>query len=448
MDREAMTPFLNACGMGGPLRLKVEERARPGASVRLIEQPFILIGRGERMDLMLDHWQVSRRHAYLQVVNGRVFCADLGSRLTASWENCGGVPGWLDREHVVQIGPYRIRVEDAPALSGRSRPIDSAQLPAVNLEFSGLEFSGEAAGQSYWSVRDEVTLLGRSPECKLRLIDPDVSKFHSSLIRTPHGLWVVDLVGRSGIAINGRRVHCGWLDEGAELTVARSVIRVRYGVSPETLRSWRLATGGFQVSYAPDRPGPEASAAPNTALPVGPVTSFDRELVRVPLIAAQKHRSSTPPPQPPAVRADDPLALQLLTQFEQMQQQMFSQFNQMIVMMAQAFGAVQREQMESVREELEQLRELSRELQELQLQRDSELARPEHLGITSDKNISDIRSDVPLEPAWDLPGPTAAEPGESPSDVDVHAWLNQRIKAVQEEQQGRWQRIRDLILGR
>ena len=104
-----MDLFREACGMTGPLPLRVEY---PGVSEPLqwvLYQPFALIGREPRAHLQLDHDQVSRRHAYLQIVGGRVFFMDLESRLGTHWESGPRRSGWLDREQVVQIGPYSIR---------------------------------------------------------------------------------------------------------------------------------------------------------------------------------------------------------------------------------------------------------------------------------------------------------------------------------------------------
>src|ERR1700722_5175974 len=67
----AMDPFLSSCGASGPLRLDVTGPS-PRQSVRCVfEQPCVMIGRDQGNDLRLDHDQVSRRHAYLQMMAGR-----------------------------------------------------------------------------------------------------------------------------------------------------------------------------------------------------------------------------------------------------------------------------------------------------------------------------------------------------------------------------------------
>src|SRR5882757_650040 len=72
--------FLSACGSPEPLRVGVDERDQLLTDTWTFRQPFLVIGRRPDSDLRLDHWQVSRRHAYLQMIEGRYFCVDLGSR--------------------------------------------------------------------------------------------------------------------------------------------------------------------------------------------------------------------------------------------------------------------------------------------------------------------------------------------------------------------------------
>lgn len=419
MDEQALESFSAACGLGGPLLLEVEDRGRSGVEPvrRSLAQPFALVGRGERMDLTLDHWQVSRRQAYVQVVAGRIFCADLGGRVAASQ--------WVGGP-VVYVGPCRIRVVVPEARGDSGEEDGPREAPVATLEFSGLEFAGEAAGRSRWSPRDAVTLVGGAPECALRIIDPAVSKFDCSLVRTTAGLWVVDLLGRGGVAINGERLRYGLLRDGDELRIASSSLRVRYG-DPASA------------------PGNGRALVPFSA-PIAPTLAyrppFDRELTRVAPFAP-------PRPQPPP--ESDAVALQLMAQFEQMQQQMFDQFNQMILSMAQAFGTAHREQMASVREELDQLREITRELQELQARRDAAPPPSSTPATTPAANGSSADPEGPPlpspEPASGPAEPPPDHPGGEPG-VDVHAWINQRINALQAEQQGRWQKLREMVFGR
>src|SRR5438445_7532227 len=95
--------------MTGPLQLRVDY---PGVAEPLqwvLYQPFAVIGREPRAHLQLDHNEVSRRHAYLQVVGGRIFFMDLESEFGVHWEDGPRRTGWLDEQQLVRIGPYTIR---------------------------------------------------------------------------------------------------------------------------------------------------------------------------------------------------------------------------------------------------------------------------------------------------------------------------------------------------
>ena len=103
--------FSEACGLAGPLKVRLENPAREVASELEFRCPFLVVGRGDSMDLAIDSPAVSRRHAYFQVVAGRVFCVDLGSRTGVRWEDGARTVGWVDRGQGVDIGPERNNFE-------------------------------------------------------------------------------------------------------------------------------------------------------------------------------------------------------------------------------------------------------------------------------------------------------------------------------------------------
>src|SRR3954454_13871272 len=101
--------FSEACGLAGPLRVRLEDPGRPGASTIEFPRPFLVVGRDELADLAIDSPEVSRRHAYFQVVAGRVFCVDLLSQSGVRWDDGVRPVGWVERERGVEVGPARIR---------------------------------------------------------------------------------------------------------------------------------------------------------------------------------------------------------------------------------------------------------------------------------------------------------------------------------------------------
>jgi pSer/pThr/pTyr-binding forkhead associated (FHA) protein len=477
--------FLSACGASGPLWLDAES---PGGADRrwILSRPFAVVGRDPGADLILDHAQVSRRHAYLQVIAGRVFCVDLGSRTGVAWEGRPRRSGWVDRQQRVRIGPFQIRAGGSAGPADledplTARSLEDPPLPAVTLEFP------QSPERPPWRLGQVLTLVGRSPECRLTLVDTAVSRYHFSLLRTPMGLWVVDLLGKGGILVNGQRLRWGRLDHGDQLQVGHFLIRIRCG-DP---------TGGSMFSFSVRMP------------------ALGAETVHPELAGPSRSRDVAEPsdlPAPLKAELTEPILTQMANQFGQMQQQMFDQFQQVMMMMAQTFGTLQRDQMGLVREELDRLRQLNQDLNALQVElaaRSSAapppaspppgdasmaaaLARIEALLLASPPRLGPAPAEggpagptlagqgpergslpPPLgegeqgtirngaqavegpSPAERTAGPSpspagkqaAACPGSLPDDT-IHMLLSQRIAAIQQERQGRWQRVLDLMLGR
>src|SRR2546430_1931701 len=145
MNNQSMNRFLGACGATGPLKLIAEGPERDDVVHAAVDQPFALIGSGANTDLRLDDEQVSHRHLFLQVYDGRVFAFDLGSRTGTHWEEERRPHGWLDVGQTIRVGKYRIRLEeegmtDEPSIARSSEPLVSRNfhnplLPSVSLEF-------------------------------------------------------------------------------------------------------------------------------------------------------------------------------------------------------------------------------------------------------------------------------------------------------------------------
>src|SRR3954466_14921233 len=113
--------FLQGCGATGPVVLGIEEPGAAGVSWRVFDQPFLVVGRAPGAPGFLNDPAISRRHAYLQLVDGRLFCVDLQSRTGTLWGDEPGVWGWVPRDSGVRIGPFRLKLRDAGAAGPSSR---------------------------------------------------------------------------------------------------------------------------------------------------------------------------------------------------------------------------------------------------------------------------------------------------------------------------------------
>ncbi len=389
-----MGSFLEACGATGPLTLDVEGPAGMGVGRLVLPRPFALIGRDRRADVMLDHDLVSRRHAFLVIIEGWPFFIDLESRSGSSLEDLPPREwGWLRPGQALLIGPYRIRQASPESGNGTDHedgweaglsPPANPLLPRAG-EASGdlprvaLQFESRSSGHSVWRMSQVMAVLGSSARCKVRLYDPNVSKHHCALLRTPSGLWAIDLLGRDGIKVNGESVRFAPLGEGDELVLGRIVVRPTF--SDRLTRSDAASPWGGGISFGNAPPArissagwapPSASAAMPAAMgfPGATPSPFSP-----PFHANGQAPNTTTQPLPP-LNPNEPALAMLLNYFgqmqqmqqqiqQQMQQQMADQFQQQMMLMLQMFNGMHREQMGVIREELDHIRELSMEVQSL-----------------------------------------------------------------------------------
>jgi hypothetical protein len=307
-------------------------------------------------------------------------------------------------------------------------------------------------------------LVGKSPECLFHINSPGLSKFHCSLVRTPTGLWVVDLLSRRGTCLNGRRVRSGRVHEGDLVQVGKYTLRFK--------RAAWTAKGSGQVGEA-------AGAGPTNALVPArqgrPAPPAKDETTALEPARAAASAAVAPRARPTMVAAPDQtlgpewsMLVALVTQFNRMQQQMFDQFQESMLMTTRMFTSLQQDQMALVREELEQLRGITNELHSLQKTLDVppavsslplagqaiEKAQLARNGATAGAPAAGVPGDPKgkTAPAVPTPKPAPAKTaaGATPlgSSADVHSWLNQRISALQEERQTRWHKLLGLILGK
>jgi pSer/pThr/pTyr-binding forkhead associated (FHA) protein len=326
MSQRNAEQFLRACQ--APARLELQATGPNGEPAGHFgaAQPFALLGRDPANDLNLDDAQISQRHAYVQVIGGRLFCVDLGSRTGIICDGVHGTSGWLDPGQSLQIGPYAIRFNGDPAsrpapLAGVN-PLEARGTDAQLLPTMALEFANGLTRQSRWRINRILTLAGRATGCKLQLADITVSRFHCALVAAPAGLWAVDLLGKDGTRVNGERVRWAQLEDGDRLQLGKFLIRV-WREGPTTGSAATLVVSGA------------AGSQPSLRLPEGA-----------------------------AAAADSPLA-PLLDQFQRLRQNAFDEFHQTMLLTLQMFNVLQRERLDPVRDDLDHVYKLTLELQNL-----------------------------------------------------------------------------------
>ena len=247
----------------------VRRRVRSTGAYTPLEypRPFLLIGRDPEVDLLLNDGQISRRHAFLQAVAGRVYWIDLESRTKVFGEGqeAPQSQGWLDPGHFIQIGPYRLhrmdrrtdesdgveRLDPFTTSVGTGSEANPLPRPLLELPF---RMGGKA---SIWAMDSLQALVGRADQCQLVLSDPSISRQHASLVRTPIGLWVVDLLAREGVHVNETRVRWAWLAEGDVVRIGLFTLILRYENPPETIsrQDVPLEAGASPPASPPNGPG-------------------------------------------------------------------------------------------------------------------------------------------------------------------------------------------------
>jgi pSer/pThr/pTyr-binding forkhead associated (FHA) protein len=79
---------------------------------------------------------------------------------------------------------------------------------------------GGRAGESF-TIDDEKTSIGRSPDAGVFLDDVTVSRNHALLVRRAEGLYIDDLGSLNGTYVNRRRIESHRLADGDELQVGK-----------------------------------------------------------------------------------------------------------------------------------------------------------------------------------------------------------------------------------
>lgn len=87
--------------------------------------------------------------------------------------------------------------------------------------------NGGLAGLAYPLRPDEPTLVGRSVDADLTLVDEGVSREHALLVYEDGAYVIEDLQSTNGTIVNGRRVRSARLADGDEIRLGRTLLRFR-----------------------------------------------------------------------------------------------------------------------------------------------------------------------------------------------------------------------------
>jgi len=422
------------------------ERGTSGECYRCsLDQPFVVLGREVNKDVIVHDPRISRRHLYLQVLGGHVFCVDLNSRTGTHWPDGPRTAGWLQPRQSLQVGDSTLRIVDEPATEKPFSEFDPMAPGCVQEPSLTLEFLGKRASCKHWSMNRTLAFIGTSDRCKVRLHDSAVAAIHGSLVATPQGVWVVDLLGPAGIHVNGQRVRVARLRHGDELQVASFLMRV-HGESSA------IAAAAQPVAL------PAAASLAVPSLAVAAQAPISLALAQTATIVRAQQGGEITALDGAAALGDngenipravvEAVLVPILQQFSLVQNQMFDQFQDAMTMMFQMFGALQKDQMERIREELARVQDVTAQIQSLQAELRKPLARerlphspPHHQqqSLSTDAGSSAVPAVVP----WSLPSGNG-----NPGGPEIHSMLWKRMAELQEDRRSRLQKILSFMSGK
>jgi pSer/pThr/pTyr-binding forkhead associated (FHA) protein len=332
LPQSLLSRFRTACGQRCPFLIHISSsESGSRAQTVLWDRPSLIIGRAQECDLRLPHAEVSRLHAYLQVVGGRIYCTDLSSGTGTHWAQGSNrrQEGSLPFREPVSIGPYSLSIEPAPQLETFSpfEPTEPASIPSGLF----LDFHDGENPPRRWAATRDVTLIGSGHSAKISLVHSSVSKCHCAILRAGHALWLIDLLSEEGTTLNGELVSTACLEAGDRIQVGRFAISAHYGspLDDET------------ISVTPSDP-----EVPARALAAAPTPDLN-QLQQQALAAAKNGNGSG---------VSEQFVLDVINQMGVMQQQALQHAQQSMAQALQAVTAGYQSRIEALEQEYAELK--------------------------------------------------------------------------------------------
>lgn len=181
--------------------------------VKLVREDYS-VGRAEESTIRLTERNISRAHARIfRNENEEWVIEDKGS-YTGSFVNGERVtaPRVLKHGDTIQLGDYRLELMDEDQQVVDAKALDAA-LSAAQLPDRFVVVQGPNVGTVYPLVEQKL-LVGRGEECQIALDDASVSRVHVEVLRTEHGLMILDQGSSNGLRINGADLPSAMLRSG------------------------------------------------------------------------------------------------------------------------------------------------------------------------------------------------------------------------------------------
>lgn len=435
--------FRRACGLTMPYIVRISS-SQSGSSAQpvLWDRASLIVGRGADCDLRLNHAEISRQHAYFQRIGDRIFCADLGSRTGTHWSDGATQAGWISPNEPVSMGPYSVTFEPAPHVllsdSEEGEFIDgddSSDLDpdlslddqiTVNGESIYLDFVNAGPKIRRFHVGRDITLIGSGDGVKIRLSNPTVSSVHCAIVRTPMGLWVVDLLSADGTIVNGQVEPIAQLRSGDEFQVGRFLVAVHYGdlqtASPAT-STRRPDTGRAEQDHTQL---PSQLPSDVTDEPESTQLSALNQLARL-----AGNRQQTGGVSGPVAGLSEEFVLNIIRELGVMQQQALQHAQQSMRETLNQLSSAYQERIESLERQHAALREKLHGLAAERLSSDQ--LRPRLHDHTDDELVPETDPSVFEHPAFPPYMQAEQDVFDEIDPADREQWIRDQIKNVEAE---------------
>lgn len=492
-----------SCGQLRPMILYARHQDHRTLSKYVITKPYAIIGRNSSCDISLNHEDVSKQHAYLQVLDGKLFCIDQGSRHGIFWKDTPQLYGWVLPGQPIEIGPFQITLEQPVGLEDSSKNLrNTAPFFAKYSPKVASNAILEINGNKQFDLRHQLALIGRCKHCNIILDTGEISPIHASIVRTMDGkYWLVVPIGIK-VKVNHKRCVSMELHDEDVITIGNHTLTFKIvphstdtGKLPlRNSSSINLQTDEEDASQLPKPPHtpapsliefdspiarelkhqPEAAIESVLAQSVFLDRSSIEEIVLPPVLPADQSSSlvqrpaSLPVVSKPGKVAEELVKqqsemapsppqgdAQLVSAFTQhmqlMQKEMMSQMRMNMEMMAEFMVNLQQQHMDQVREEMTYLAKINQELMQL---RQSLLTSPPvekepliKIGSKQQKipgkEVADEKQPA-TKPKFKLP----VEDQTTKDEPHSHDWISKRIAVLEGERQSRWEKMKSAVLGK
>ena len=428
------------------LSVRVRDQSHGVDKAYELRKPYAIIGMVPGADVPLPgetndgKAAVKPRRIYLQAVSEGVIAVELASHKHPKT----GAPAaarLTSEENPVKIGCFAVSAESrnadgdvSLAANALSTSLKLPNRPVEDLWFYFINGHSRTRKNSRRHLRQNITLIGRSRRCHLKISHPDVSEFQCSVARIGDELYIVSLTRRSELRVNGHPVLHSRLSVGDVVSLGPFRMQLQGGVSSQS---------------APV----EEFVKPSAELP--PQSHTDDALAvssQVQQIEDAKKALQDLSSEWDAVQCtSDSDVVSLVEQFASVQQLLMAQSQQQTAMLLHLIGSVQSSQQgqqELLKEQISAIQGVAGELQTWRAELERQAGNAQGQTVQQQPPMPLLPLQLPPNPI--VPRDAAPEqPREpkSPKDIQAHASLSERIKFLERERNSLLQKIMRLLPG-